>query len=164
MLRDYGALPTPEPVAGDCGPVVAQAAADAGVELVQSGGAFEARFDARVLTAALASLLDALGAVDILAGQGIQAGVLHAHTVKPLDDDAILSRARDVEAIVTVEEHTLVGGLGSAVVDGSGTAFLVVPVPLAAAGLIDGLHYNFAGKGETTKGGGPNFVHGHRTD
>jgi transketolase len=39
------------------------------------------------------------------------------HTVKPLDTDALLEQARGCDLVVTVEEHTLVGGLGSAVVD-----------------------------------------------
>jgi len=48
---------------------------------------------------------------------GPSCGVLHMHTVKPLDEDAILEQAGRVRAIVTLEEHTLVGGLGSAVND-----------------------------------------------
>jgi transketolase len=59
----------------------------------------------------------ALVAADLLARRGIEAGVLHMHTVKPLDEAAILSLAPEVEAVITVEEHTLMGGLGSAVAD-----------------------------------------------
>jgi len=59
----------------------------------------------------------ALHAAEELEGQGIDCGVLHMHTVKPLDEAAILSQLDGVELLVTVEEHTLVGGLGSAVGD-----------------------------------------------
>jgi len=59
----------------------------------------------------------ALEAADRLAADGIDCGVLHMHTVKPLDTAAILDLAGRVDTIVTVEEHTLVGGLGSAVAD-----------------------------------------------
>ncbi|MDP6341960.1 MAG: transketolase C-terminal domain-containing protein, partial [Alphaproteobacteria bacterium] len=59
----------------------------------------------------------ALHAAEELAADGIDCGVLHMHTVKPLDGEAILSRLPGVDLLVTVEEHTLVGGLGSAVAD-----------------------------------------------
>ena len=59
----------------------------------------------------------ALHAAKELSGEGIECSVLHMHTVKPLDEDAILSRLDGADLLVTVEEHTLVGGLGSAVGD-----------------------------------------------
>jgi transketolase len=60
----------------------------------------------------------ALDAAAALAdSNGPACGVLHMHTVKPLDEAAILDWAGKVRGIVTVEEHTLVGGLGSAVND-----------------------------------------------
>lgn len=59
----------------------------------------------------------ALAAADTLAKDGIESTVLHMHTVKPLDTDAILQHARKASLVVTLEEHTLLGGLGSAVVD-----------------------------------------------
>ena len=59
----------------------------------------------------------ALTAAELLNESGLGCGVLHMHTVKPLDDEALLDLASQVEAIVTIEEHTLVGGLGSAVRD-----------------------------------------------
>jgi CheY-like chemotaxis protein len=60
LLRDYGALPSPEPMPGDCAPVMEQAAAGANVELVVRGRLPAALFDGRVLASALASLYDAL--------------------------------------------------------------------------------------------------------
>ena len=59
----------------------------------------------------------ALDAADLLAAEGVEASVLHVPTVKPLDQAAILNYAARVPAIVTVEEHTIVGGLGSAVAE-----------------------------------------------
>ncbi len=59
----------------------------------------------------------ALAAAEVLAGEGIACGVLHMHTLKPLDRDRIIALAGVVEGIVTLEEHTLVGGLGSAVAE-----------------------------------------------
>jgi len=59
----------------------------------------------------------ALGAAALLAERGIEAGVLHVPTVKPLDDAAVLVLARRVPRLVTVEEHSRIGGLGSAVAE-----------------------------------------------
>ena len=57
----------------------------------------------------------ALGAADLLAGDGIDAGVLHVHTVKPLDTAALAEAAGRVRLVVSVEEHVRNGGLGSAI-------------------------------------------------
>lgn len=59
----------------------------------------------------------ALQAADILAADGIACHVLHVPTVKPLDVAAIETLARSSRLVVTVEEHTVIGGLGSAVTD-----------------------------------------------
>jgi transketolase len=59
----------------------------------------------------------ALAAADLLAAAGVACGLLHVHTVKPIDAAAILDAARDAELVVTVEEHTRIGGLGSAVAE-----------------------------------------------
>jgi transketolase len=58
---------------------------------------------------------EALKAAKMLAEQGVQARVLDMHSVKPLDDEAVLKAARDTGRIVVAEEHLLHGGLGSAV-------------------------------------------------
>lgn len=52
-----------------------------------------------------------------LAARGIRAGVLNMHTIKPLDTEQLLDLAEGVDAIVSVEEHTRIGGLGSAIND-----------------------------------------------
>lgn len=57
----------------------------------------------------------ALDAAALLSEQGIEPKILHLHTIKPLDSATILEHAQDVKAIITVEEHTLPCGLGSAV-------------------------------------------------
>ena len=59
----------------------------------------------------------ALEAADMLAATGVKCGVLNMHTVKPLDVDKVLELAGRVRLLVTIEEHTLIGGLGSAVCD-----------------------------------------------
>lgn len=59
----------------------------------------------------------ALEAADLLAESGIQASVLHVPTIKPLDDDAIIALADRTGAIVTAEDHTILGGLGGAVAE-----------------------------------------------
>ena len=76
----------------------------------------------------------ALAAADQLAGNGIKARVLDMHTIKPLDVDAVLSAARETGAIVTCEEHSVVGGLGGAVAE-----VLVenAPVPMRRVGVDD---------------------------
>jgi transketolase len=58
-----------------------------------------------------------LEASDLMSKQGVGAGVLNMHTLKPLDEEGILAAARSARLVVTVEEHTLIGGLGSAVAE-----------------------------------------------
>lgn len=76
----------------------------------------------------------ALDAAEQLAGQGVQARVLDMHTVKPLDDAAVLAAARDTGRIVCAEEHLLHGGLGSAV---AMSAARQHPVPMRFIGIND---------------------------
>jgi transketolase len=59
----------------------------------------------------------ALAAADRLAESGVTAKVLHAHTLKPFDTETLLAAAFDVELIVTLEEHSVVGGLGTIVLE-----------------------------------------------
>ena len=55
-----------------------------------------------------------LEAAELLEKEGIRARVLNFHTIKPLDEDLLLTAARETGRIVTVEEHSIIGGLGSA--------------------------------------------------
>lgn len=82
-----------------------------------------------------------LAAADELAGRGIEARVLDLHTIKPLDEAAILAAARETGAIVTAEEHSIIGGVGAAVAEVVAGAGL--PVPVRRVGLAD----RFAGSG-----------------
>lgn len=59
----------------------------------------------------------AIEAADILAAEGISAEVINIHTVKPLDNELIIKSAKKTGAVVTAEEHSVIGGLGSAVCD-----------------------------------------------
>lgn len=58
-----------------------------------------------------------LRAAEILASNGLQASVTHFHTIKPLDTVAVAKLAQSCRVLVTVEEHAVSGGLGSAVID-----------------------------------------------
>jgi transketolase len=69
------------------------------------------------LIASGAVLSEALRAADILRADGISVRVISMHTIKPLDAEAVLSAARECRGIVTVEEHTVLGGLGGAVAE-----------------------------------------------
>ncbi len=72
--------------------------------------------DALILTTGV-SLQVALKAVGALSEDGIEAAVLHIPTIKPLDTEAILDSIAKVPIVVTVEEHSLIGGLGSAIAE-----------------------------------------------
>ena len=77
---------------------------------------------------------EALKAADLLKGEGVDARVIDMHTVKPLDEALVLKAAKETGAIVTTEEHNIIGGLGSAVAD-----YLagVYPVPVVRHGVND---------------------------
>ena len=76
----------------------------------------------------------ALIAREMLLSEGISASVLNMHTVKPLDVEALLAEAQQTGAIVTSEEHNIVGGLGSAV---SEALSEICPVPVVKHGVND---------------------------
>lgn len=77
---------------------------------------------------------EGLAAAVILEGEGISTRVLHLPTVKPLDVDALLGAARETRALVTVEEHNILGGLGEAV---AALVSLHYPRPVARVGVRD---------------------------
>lgn len=76
-----------------------------------------------------------LKAADILAKEGITARVLDMHTIKPLDKEAIISAALETGRIVTVEEHSVLGGLGSSVAE---VVVQHAAVPMKFLGIPDG--------------------------
>ncbi|EHS55902.1 transketolase family protein [Paenibacillus sp. Aloe-11] len=75
-----------------------------------------------------------LDAAELLQQAGVKARVLNMHTIKPLDEEAIIAAARETGGIITVEEHSVFGGLGAAVAE------VVVqnqPVPMKVLGIPD---------------------------
>ena len=76
----------------------------------------------------------ALEAAKILETRGIKARVINIHTIKPLDKEIILKAAQETGAIVTAEEHTVIGGLGSAVAEAVCEG---CPVPVVKVGVED---------------------------
>ena len=58
-----------------------------------------------------------LEAAEKLAADGIDAKVINIHTIKPLDEELVVAAAKETGRVVTVEEHSVIGGLGSAVCD-----------------------------------------------
>ena len=76
----------------------------------------------------------ALEAAEKLAAEGISARVINIHTIKPIDKDIILDAAEKTGAIVTAEEHNVIGGLGSAVAE---VLCEGCPVPMLRVGVED---------------------------
>ncbi len=60
---------------------------------------------------------ESLAAAEKLAADGIDAKVINIHTIKPLDEELVIAAAKETGKVVTVEEHSVIGGLGSAVCD-----------------------------------------------
>ncbi len=77
---------------------------------------------------------EALKAAEILKEDGIDAKVINIHTIKPIDRDIIIKAAKETNAIVTAEEHSIIGGLGSAVLEVLSDEY---PVPLKRVGAMD---------------------------
>lgn len=73
-------------------------------------------------------------AADTLEKEGISARVINIHTIKPLDKDIICKAAKETGVIVTAEEHSIIGGLGSAVAD---SVTECCPVPVVKVGVND---------------------------
>ena len=76
----------------------------------------------------------ALKAKELLKDEGINAGVINIHTLKPIDKDLIIKAAKETGAVVTAEEHSIIGGLGSAV---SEVLCEEYPVPVIKVGIKD---------------------------
>ncbi len=74
----------------------------------------------------------ALEAAELLIGEGIDARVLNMATVRPIDRESIIAAAQETGAIVTAEEHTTYGGLGSAVAE---VVVQTIPVPMRILGV-----------------------------
>ncbi|MBN1868061.1 transketolase family protein [Candidatus Sumerlaeota bacterium] len=80
------------------------------------------------------SVEDAMRAAESLAGRGVEARVINMSSIKPLDEEAVVRAAREIGRIVTVENHNILGGLGSAVCE---TVAERCPVPVRRIGVRD---------------------------
>ena len=89
--------------------------------------------DVAILATGL-EVYETLRAAEMLAADGIQARVINIHTIKPLDEELVIAAAKECEKIVTVEEHSVIGGLGSAVCD---TLCANYPAPVLKIGIND---------------------------
>jgi transketolase len=76
----------------------------------------------------------ALEAGKLLANEGISAAVINIHTINPLDTELIIASARETGAVVTAEEHNIIGGMGAAVCEALSENF---PVPVKRVGIND---------------------------
>lgn len=83
----------------------------------------------------------ALEAANTLAAEGIDAEVINIHTIKPLDKDMVVASAKKTGAVVTAEEHSVIGGLGGAVCE---TLSENAPVPVLRVGVED--RFGMSGK------------------
>lgn len=89
--------------------------------------------DAAVIATGL-MVSEALNAAEALAAEGISVRVINIHTIKPLDEEIVLAAAKDCGTIVTAEEHSIIGGLGSAVAE---CVCAGCPVPVRRVGVND---------------------------
>ena len=76
----------------------------------------------------------ALEAAELLAADGISARVINIHTIKPIDENLLVKAAKETGAVVTAEEHSIIGGLGSAVCE---VLAEKMPVPVRRVGVND---------------------------
>ena len=81
----------------------------------------------------------ALDAAELLKAEGIDAKVINIHTIKPLDKELIVAAAKETGQIVTVEEHSVIGGLGGAVSEALSEEY---PVPVKRIGVNDQFGYS----------------------
>ncbi|MFA5385303.1 MAG: transketolase family protein [Eubacteriales bacterium] len=79
-------------------------------------------------------MAEALAAANELANEGLEVRVVNMHTIKPLDAEAVIRAAQETKAIVTAEEHSIIGGLGSAVAE---VVCEHCPIPVYRVGIKD---------------------------
>jgi transketolase len=123
------------------GPVYLRLSREAGPDVFGADYEFEARRVIRLregrdvlLVSTGMQTARTLAAADLLAAEGIAAAVLHVPTIKPCDEDAIAAIAAEAPVVVTVEEHTVIGGLGGLVAEILATH---QPRPLVRIGIED---------------------------
>jgi transketolase len=96
-----------------------------------------------VLMATGVMTTNCLAAAELLAKDGIDVSVVHFHTIKPLDEDAVLSFADNAELLVTVEEGIRIGGFGSAITDVIVEKLGSSQPPMLRVGLPDAFPHNY---------------------
>jgi len=87
---------------------------------------------------------EALQAAYQLEKEGINARVINLHTIKPIDEEIIIKAAKETGRIVTVEEHQIIGGMGSAVAEVLAKGY---PTPHSSG--LDTLHFSFVGMNDS---------------
>jgi len=102
--------------------------------------------DAATIVATGIMVSEALTAADLLSSEGISVRVIDMHTIKPLDKEVLLAAAKETKRIITAEEHSVIGGLGSAVAEYLSTNH---PTPMAFVGQKD--TFGESGKPEELK-------------
>jgi transketolase len=102
---------------------------------------------------------NALAAAEVLVARGIDSTVLHFHTIKPLDVAALLDHAAGAKAIVTVEEHSLIAGFGSAIVEALADN-LTTFSPVKRLGLADNFSKHYGSQNDLLEANGlmPNQI------
>ena len=100
---------------------------------IGKGVTLEEGTDVTVIATGLV-VYEALKAVRALKEKGISARLINMHTIKPIDQDILLKAARETGKIVTIEEHSVIGGLGGAVCEAITEKF---PVPVCRIGIQD---------------------------
>ena len=139
---DFAAARAAIRIAADTpGPVYVRLGRAAVSAVYKDGGAFELgrarvlRSGGDITLVACGVMVErALAAADDLAAESVSAEVIDMFSVKPLDVDVLLESARRTGAVVTCEEHSVIGGLGSAVAETLGE---VAPVPMERVGVRD---------------------------
>ena len=89
--------------------------------------------DVTIVTTGLC-VSESLAAAEKLAAEGIDAKVINIHTIKPIDEELLVAAAKETGRIVTVEEHSIIGGLGGAVCEALAEA---APTPVLRIGVKD---------------------------
>ncbi len=96
------------------------------------------------------TVLQALGAAEEAAANGVECRVINMHTIKPLDEEAVMNAVKDTRRILTIEEHNTIGGLGDAVgaliaESGKGCVFVKhgIPDQFSPIGLPEDLYAYF---------------------
>lgn len=100
--------------------------------------------DGRDITIVATGLLvgEAVKAGEVLAAEGIDARIINIHTIKPIDKELMVKAAKETGRILTCEEHSIIGGLGSAVIEAIAED---APVPVSRLGIND--EYGHSGPG-----------------